>query len=292
MRTWGWATMLVAAVALFASRAPSAFGDEPTRALASGNLRESLDEANRIFQRAIEELGRDHDTGAALALEAAARYRAIARDGGIQNRSLELNAGNAWMLGGDLGRAIVSYRRAERVAPSDPSVRQSLAAARAAAGTKDTARAGASISARALAFTLRWRELCSRGTLVGCAAAGYLAAWCGAFASLAGGRRAFRTAGAFSGVVTLVIVGLLWTDAWDSSSARSAVIVQSGVVGLNGPAAGVYEPTYKAPFSPGVECVVIETRGMWTCVRLPDDGRTWVPSSALEFVELALDVRT
>jgi tetratricopeptide (TPR) repeat protein len=49
---------------------------------------------------------------------------------GIANASLYRNLGNAYLLGGDLPRAILSYQRGLRLAPNDLILRESLAEAR------------------------------------------------------------------------------------------------------------------------------------------------------------------
>lgn len=285
MKKCRWIALLVVAVAVAAWWPRAANAEEPTTPIGPhAHLRSDLDEANRTFQRAIEVLGRDREAGAALALDAAAQYRAVARSGNIQNHFLELNAANASMLGGDVGRAVVAYRRAERISPTDAGVRQGLAAARAAVGTRAPASASPSAVARTLEVVLVWRESVSRRAMVWFAAAAYVTAWGCAIGFLMIARRNFRRAGVLAGVAAFLAAGMLWADAWDRASVRSAVIVQAGVVGLNGPAAGVYEPTYTSPLAPGVECVVIEHRGDWTHVRLTDGGQTWVPSSALDMV--------
>jgi len=80
------------------------------------------------------------DTGAMMAsneLYDAGRYAESAQvyeqivDQGYQDSALYYNLGNAYYKQGDLGRAILNYVRAERLAPRDADVRANLELARA-----------------------------------------------------------------------------------------------------------------------------------------------------------------
>ena len=51
-------------------------------------------------------------------------------DDGVDNGKLYYNLGNAQLQIGDLGQAIVSYRRAERLIPNDSNLRENLRFAR------------------------------------------------------------------------------------------------------------------------------------------------------------------
>jgi len=250
----------------------------------TSGLQSNLDRANQTFQRAIDRLSSDREAGTAFALESAALYRAIAREGQIQNHRLELNAGNAAMIGGDTGRAMLSFRRAEKIAPSNTAVRQSLAAARERVGTKVAPPPTAISFARAVDLLLTWRNVIPRSAMVWLAALAYIGAWGFAAVSILRLMPRARIFGILAGTVAILAACSLGADEWDRTRVPAAVIVQPGVVGLNGPASGVYEPTYKSPLAPGVECIVVEVRGAWSHVRLNDGGLTWVPSSSLEYV--------
>ena len=78
---------------------------------AGAEVRANPDEARPLFRRAAscyEELGRH----------------------GAHNVDLYRDLGNAYLLAGDLPRALLSYRRGLRLAPADPARRANLAHAR------------------------------------------------------------------------------------------------------------------------------------------------------------------
>ena len=61
--------------------------------------------------------------------EAAAAYETIL-EGGQASPALYFNLGNAWFKSGKIGRALLAYRRAEKLTPRDPDVRANLQFAR------------------------------------------------------------------------------------------------------------------------------------------------------------------
>ena len=86
-------------------------------------------EAEELFLEAARL--RDNPTVAqTLRCQAARRYELL-RQRGIDSAGLERNSGNAWLLAGDLPRAILAYRRGLKIAPADTTLQSSLAYARA-----------------------------------------------------------------------------------------------------------------------------------------------------------------
>ena len=73
--------------------------------------------------------------------EAIAGWQALADEGQALPEVL-FNLGNAYYRHGDLGEAILAYRRAQRLAPRDPDVRANLGFAAQSAGIELPARAG------------------------------------------------------------------------------------------------------------------------------------------------------
>lgn len=154
--------------------------------------------------------------------EAAIRYQKII-DGGPSSAPLFFNLGNAYLKSGQIGRAIVAYRRSEELAPRDPEVRANLQFARKQAGG-GTAAPGK--------FWENWlnKLTLNEWTILTFVAVGLL------FFTLAtrqwreSWRNSLRGISATLGVVALMfIVGLV--SALQQRSARvSVVIVQEAVV--------------------------------------------------------------
>src|SRR5262249_37778685 len=80
------------------------------------SLASAFDSANRLYEQAKYS-------------EAAAGYEKLLQSGQV-SPALYFNLGNAWFKASQIGRAIVSYRRAQQMAPRDPDLRANLQFAR------------------------------------------------------------------------------------------------------------------------------------------------------------------
>jgi tetratricopeptide (TPR) repeat protein len=229
--------------------------------------------------------------------ESAAAYQSLA-DEGLGSAALYHNLGHAWLRQGEIGRAILSYERAARIAPRDPQVRSSLDFARRQAaespgpgsveGLDGTAGAAGSGNP-----PLSWRELfaswLTRAELVGLV----LALWwlCAICLILARhrrpgrGRRALRlTAGiAAVGMVAGAFGWAAWT--YDTQARPRAIVVLRDVEAAGGPGPTTEFAVIEA-LPPGSAVRLLETRSDYTRVALPIGGREgWVPVAAVERVE-------
>ncbi|MFH0946745.1 MAG: hypothetical protein V2A76_16240 [Planctomycetota bacterium] len=93
-------------------------------------------------QRAFEEANRQFAQAATADdfLRVAALYQAIMGDGegSLESGAVLFNLGNCWLFAGETGRAIASYRQAERYRPRDPLLENNLNHALLAAGQAGT----------------------------------------------------------------------------------------------------------------------------------------------------------
>jgi tetratricopeptide (TPR) repeat protein len=80
----------------------------------------AFEEANRLYEQGKYE-------------EAAAAYLKIV-DSGVVSPAVYFNLGNAYFKSGQLGMAIVSYRKAQQLAPRDPDIRANLQFVRGTVG--------------------------------------------------------------------------------------------------------------------------------------------------------------
>ncbi len=241
------------------------------------DARAALEKADADFRAAVELAATDPAGAATPAARAAATYREIAERTGVRNHALEINAGNASLLAGDLGHAVAAFRRAERIAPGSESVRASLAAARARVGL----RVEPDARTRFVDGLLAWRGIVPRSALLALGLAAYLGAW-GTAAVRHWRSRPGAWVGVTFGLVALVSGAMLAADDHDIRASRAGVIVSPEVVGRSGPGEGLYEPSFKQPLRAGVECTLLEARDEWTRVRLIDGRETWVPSGSVE----------
>jgi hypothetical protein len=270
--------LLALALLVWASPAPAQTGQ---RLGSQASPSELLAAAEARFDLAVQRFKDEKVLTPALFREAAMAYDAIL-DGGVVNARLLLNAGNAWLLAGDTGRAVLAYRRAERLKPVDLTVQKSLAHARAQVGLALAPSAGYRLSSALMA----WRGWIPRSWILTGALGAYALLWTMAAARFTPWSRLSRPglawvcAGA-AGLCTL----MLWADRRASSGSRDGVIVApAGADARNGPSSGVYDPSFDQPLAPGVEVKVLEERLGWVRVLLIDGRETWVEARAIERV--------
>lgn len=172
-----WAIRFVVLSVVAMAALPAQAQDEIERPTAEALFAQ----ANDVYAEA-DALAQSDPAGArALYLESAAMYGELVRDYAIDNFMLHVNRGNALLRAGDVGRAVASFRRAERLRPSDERVRAGLAAARAHSATEVTA----SAAQRAADAVLWWRGFAPRETMLLVGVGAYLLIWVFATARLA-----------------------------------------------------------------------------------------------------------
>ncbi len=237
---------------------------------------ELLEQATELFERGIDLSETDPDAARDLFELAMIRYEAIVEHHGIRNADLLLNLGNAAMLAQDTGRAVLAYRRAHRLRPDDPRIRRSLAYARSRVGVDLTT----SPERRLHRAMLAWRGVIPRKTMVFASLVGYLLLWVLAILKLVATAPRSRSLFVPSLLLAALPLGLLAYEQRAIDALHEGVIM-SRTPGLNGPAEGVYEPTFDRELPAGMEVTLQEQREGWVRVRLIDGRETWVRASAV-----------
>ena len=211
---------------------------------------------------------------------AIAGYEAIIA-AGVRNSDIYYNLGNAYFKQGDLGRAILNYRRAQRLAPSDADIAANLAVARAQ--------------------TIDRLEVPPEGVLVDVfeIAEGWLTLNQAAILALvlwflsciyAGGAIFWPRLRHFLGGVLVIqaiflVIGLasMANRIYKEQQFPAAVIVAQEVDVTSGPGDS---KQYLVEFNlhAGAEVSLLEHRPGWRRVTLPGDLQGWVPREAVELV--------
>lgn len=272
-----------------ASRLPRRFFDLLLSALFL--LLPSLAFASPIDARAILAESAEHFRAGAAALDtdrdlalreldaAVAGYERVLADSGIRNGRLYYNVANAHLLKGDLGRAILNYRRAAELIPSDANLAANLAVARQRVATRIDAPAQERVR-RALLF---WHDETAPRTRFAIFLAANALAWGWlllrrARPRLIGGvwPAAALAAVAFAMMTSLII------DRRARADDDDAVIVEPQTIGRKGPDAAAYEPSFTEPLHAGVEITIVERRPGWVLVRLADSRETWLSEKSIE----------
>lgn len=238
-----------------------------------------LDSADARFQAALQERENASSMAPESFLDAARTYESVA-EMGFDNPDLWLNAGNSYLLGGDVGRAVLSFRRADLLRPSDGSVKAGLADARERVQIS-VSQSNAARAAQAATF---WRKFVPIPIMIGSFVLLYLGAWSVAVINAIRPATLPRAVGLGLGLASGVIGSLVILEHRTNDGDSAGVVIAEGITARNGPSASVYEPTFTTPLRPGVELRILESRDAWHKVRLADGRETWLPTHAVERV--------
>jgi tetratricopeptide (TPR) repeat protein len=206
--------------------------------------------------------------------EAAAAYQRLVEAGTV-SVPLYFNMGNAWFKGGNLGRAILSYRKAVQIAPRDPNVEANLQFAREQVANSTP-----------LKLPI-WREWVNRFTLDEwtITASICLWLWCGVLAAgqfKPGWRKSLRSFAIGLGaaaVLTMIGCGFAIQQQWWTR--HSVVITEEAVVRL-----GPFEESRSAyTLRDGAELVVLDRREGWLQVADGQNRIGWISDRQVAVVQ-------
>ncbi|RJR30650.1 MAG: hypothetical protein C4574_01995 [Candidatus Latescibacterota bacterium] len=263
--------LLFAAAVLVPAGAGARLGD--------AELRDHLARAEQAFRRGMELDASNPDSARAFYTEAILHFERIAKDGGARNGPLFYNTGNAYFRTGDVGRAILNYKRAALYMANDQNLRQNLEYARNRRADRIEVKQREQVY-RTL-FFLHY-DVPARARLLVFAAA-FAALWIAAALRLFLRSGALRIAIVAAAVVSAVFLASLVVDAVNVSRAPEGVVTAAEVAGRMGDA-DTYQPSFKEPLHAGTEFRLVERRAGWWRIELENGERTWIPDRAAELV--------
>lgn len=267
------------ALALVALTSVGAFAAPSTAPAATAQ--ELLSRAEAAWDRSVERYAQDRRAAEAALDECIAAYTALAETHGARTAPVLTNLGAAHLLRGDIGRAVLNLRRAERLNPGDRRVIDMLAAARGRVGTV----APPTLGARATDAFLFWRGRVPRPLLAGLAAGAWVIACAAGAAAVARSSARARVFALACALVALLGAGLLLAERGAVGTRSAVVVIQAGEQLLRGPSVEVFEPVYAEPLSPGVEAEVLDRHGGWLQVRISGGLEGWLRGDSVAVLE-------
>jgi len=238
-----------------------------------------FEKANQAFRRA-NSIADDPEQTKKLYQEAILSYERIIGDGGVDNPKLYYNLGNAYLLNGDVGRAILNYRRAASLDKADANVQKNLAFAR----SRRIDKVAVKTEKRIMQTLFFWHYDFSVKTKFLIASIG-LAVVCISLTVMTWRGRAA------SWVATAAICSLLtvcfFTSVVIETRARAkrigGVITADEVVARQGDGRN-YPESFKDPLHAGTEFDLLERRAGWLHVQLSDNSDGWIPDNSAELI--------
>lgn len=262
-------------VLLLATMSPAAVRAE------TGDL---IAQAAALYDEALAAVTNDPSGARSLFAQAAAAFDQAAAMSSAPSAELYRASGNAHLLAGAHGPAVLAFRRALRLDPSNRRAAEGLAAARASINLEVP-----------LARTRHWLEtvgLWPRYVPVWTMQTAFALDWAAFWLVWLISRMRRRTPPLASltalGILAAASSAALLARDWQARYAHDVVLMDRAI-GYNGPSADVYLPTFETALLPGLEGLLVETRGGWSQVQLRSGARTWLPASAVELVAPATE---
>jgi len=254
-------------------------------ALGAGEEGLSREDAYTLFSRANEAFREANETTEAeeakdLRDRAILCFERIIDEGGIRNPKLFYNLANTYFLNGDIGRAILNYRRAERLDNADPDIKKNLAFA----ASKRLDRVTAGTEQRVLHTLFFWHY--DLGTevrfAVGCV---FFTIMCASAAIMIwkGAKAPPMFAAIAAAVVVISMAASVLVESLSMANRVSGVITVGEVIARQGDGTG-YQASFKDPLHAGTEFEVLEKRPGWLHVKLADGSDAWIPADAAELI--------
>lgn len=233
---------------------------------------QTLNDAHARFKAATNQV---------MYAEAAEHYEFLTQEEGIRNGELFYNAGNSWFMAGDPGRAILNYRRAEKLIPTNKDLQYNLKAALALKSDLIPAKEPHPMAARFLGWhlntstTFRWR-------LFACC---WILFWSAGFWMSRTPKKEARITAGITGILSVLLLGSLITETVMSRKQLPGVITAREVLARKGDGP-MYAPAFLEPLHSGTEFKQHESRGGWRHIELADGQTCWIPVDAAETVDL------
>lgn len=263
VRAWMMVVMMV--VLALSSRVRGDVSSE----LSEGQRLAILEDAQVQYDRGIEIRQSDPQRAAGHFDDSARLYELLIEDG-VRNGYLHYNLGNAWLQAGEVGRAILNYRRAEQYIAGDARLEHNLAAARDQCRTQIRASGGEALSDALLG----WHRNTATSSRFVVFAASYVLFWILLVGRLVRPHRMWRAGAMAAGALWLVCGASVAADVLVEPD-QIGVLIEDDVVLRKGDGEG-FEPQVVEPLHQGVEFEVIEARGEWLRVALADGNEGWV----------------
>ena len=249
--------------------------------LTESEKKELYDQGQEFFHQATEISASNPQTAKALYAKALLRFNSLVDQGGVRNGKLFYNIGNINFLLDDIGRALLNYRRAEQYIPNDPNLVKNMAYARNMRQDNLEIKNQKKIL-QTLFFFHYDLGTKTRLILFGIA---YVFFWIFAGVKIFSQRPYTSWALAIAMFFILLSGISLSVEKYLATKNLEGVILAPEIMARQGDAES-YQPSFEDPLHSGTEFILLEERGAWWQIELPDGRSCWIPSSSGALVRL------
>jgi len=207
-------------------------------------------------------------------------FEKIIEEDRVKNAKLYYNLGNAYFLKGNIGKAILNYRRAEKLDDSDSNIQKNLAFAR----SKRIDKVEVKTEKRVLQTLFFWHYDFAIKTrfLLTCIFFGIVCI-CAAGIIWFGRNAAWITPAVICAILTVCLLSSVILESGSQAGRICGVITEKEVVARQGDGQN-YPVSFKDPLHAGTEFDLLESRPGWLHIKLFDDSDTWIPDDSAELI--------
>jgi hypothetical protein len=234
-------------------------------------------QANQDFRQANS--AKDPEQAKKLYEKAILGFEKIIEQGQVKNSELYYNLANAYFLNNQLGKAILNYRRAEKLHSSDENIQKNLAFAR----SKRIDKIPVKTEKRVLQTLFFWHYDLSIKTkfLLTCIFFG-ITCLCITGTIWFARNGPLMTIAIVCCVLTVCFLASVSVES-GSSSRICGVVTAKEVVARQGDGQN-YPPSFKEPLHEGTEFDLLEKRPGWLHIKLSDDSDGWIPDTSDDLI--------
>lgn len=208
-------------------------------------------------------------------------FEKIISEGRIANAGLYYNLGNAYFLDGNIGKAVLNYRRAEKLDNANPDIQKNLSFARSRRIDKVEVKTEDKVM-QTLFFWHYDFSLKSR-FMAGCIC---FAVFCVSLTIMIWlGRKvaSLTVLAAICGIFAAAFLCSVAVEYHQQANSIYGVITANEIVARQGDGQN-YPASFKEPLHAGTEFKLLEKRPGWVHVRLSDSSDGWIPDNAAELI--------
>ena len=236
-------------------------------------------QANQNFSNA-NDIASDPQAAQDLYKLAVLGYKRVIESGKIHNSKLYYNLANSYLLTNDIGRAILNYRRGQRLDASNPDIHKNLSFAR----SKRQDRFAITTQKKVLKRLFFWHYDFSMQIrfVIGGICFAIFCMWLILRLWILKWPAVVPVCGVML-LLTICMIASLAVEQYALTAYRSGVITADFIVTRQGDGNN-YPQSFSEPLHSGVEFDLIEQRPGWLHIKLPSDQDTWIPDDSAELI--------
>ncbi len=238
-----------------------------------------IQQADNAFRQGTELMSKDPAAAQRHWEAARLRYEQLYQNPDLRSGPLCYNLGNTYARLGDYGHAILYYRRALNYTPHALDLRANLQYVRSLRADHFAD----SEPAKVLKTLFFWHYDLSAATRSNMALAAATLFWIAAAALLWKRPLWLKITAASAAVIAVIFAASLATDWWTNRGKAPAVIIATEVRPLKGDSES-YAPAFDAPIHSGTEIHIINARGDWLEIQLPNGLTGWIKNSTAKAI--------